>query len=256
MFKHTIVRRPAKSMVEGITSAPELGRPDHALALKQHDAYIEALKACGVDVLVLDALEDYPDSCFIEDVAVCTRACAILTNPGAASRNGEKHHIADALKKFYNEDLIEAIKAPGTLDGGDVMMVGDHYYVGLSERTNAEGIDQFTKALAKYGMTCQAVEMKEMLHLKTGLAYLENNHLVVGGEFTTSPVFEKFNRLEVPEDEAYACNCIWINDHVIVPAGYPETQAKVEALGYKVIVVDTSEFRKLDGGLSCLSLRF
>jgi dimethylargininase len=105
-------------------------------------------------------------------------------------------------------------------------------------------------------MTCEAVEMKEMLHLKTGLAYLENNHLIVGGEFTTSPVFEKLNRLEVPEDEAYACNCIWINDNVIVPAGYPKTQAKVEALGYNVIVVDTSEFKKLDGGLSCLSLRF
>lgn len=256
MFKHTIVRRPAKSMVEGITSAPELGKPDHAMALKQHDAYIEALKACGVDVLVLDALEEYPDSCFVEDAAVCTRACAIITNPGAASRNGEKDFIVDAIKRYYNEDQIEYLKAPGTLDGGDVMMVGDHFYVGLSERTNAEGVAQFSKALAKHGMTCEAVEMKEMLHLKTGLAYLENNHLVVGGEFTTSPVFEKLNRLEVPEDEAYACNCIWINDNVIVPAGYPKTQAKVEALGYNVIVVDTSEFKKLDGGLSCLSLRF
>lgn len=256
MFKHTIVRRPAKSMVEGITSAPELGKPDHANALRQHDAYIEALKACGVDVLVLDALEDFPDSCFVEDAAVCTRACAIISNPGAASRNKEKDYIVDAVKKFYTEDQIEYIQAPGTLDGGDVMMVGDHFYVGLSERTNQEGIDQFTKALSKYGMTCEAVEMKEMLHLKTGLAYLENNNLIVGGEFISSPVFEKFNRLEVSEDEAYSCNCIWINDNVIVPAGYPKTQAKVEAMGYKVIVVDTSEFRKLDGGLSCLSLRF
>jgi dimethylargininase len=243
-------------MVEGITSAPELGKPDHDLALKQHDAYIEALKACGVSVHVLDALEDFPDSCFVEDVAVCTKHCAIITNPGAASRNQEKTYIEDAIKKFYNEDQILKIQVPGTLDGGDVMMVGDHFYVGDSERTNPEGTRQFFEILGKYGMTGEAVSMKEMLHLKTGLAYLEKNNLLVGGEFITSPVFEKFDKITVPEDESYACNCIWINDNVIVPAGYPKTQAAVEALGYKVIVVDTSEYRKLDGGLSCLSLRF
>ena len=89
-FNHTIVRRPCRALVDGITSAPELGKPDYELALKQHDAYIEALKQCGVDVLVLPADERYPDSCFVEDPAVVTRACAIVTNPGAASRNGEK----------------------------------------------------------------------------------------------------------------------------------------------------------------------
>lgn len=256
MFKHTIVRRPAKSLIDGITSAPELGKPDYALAQKQHDTYIEALKACGVDVLVLDAMEAFPDSCFVEDVAVCTKNCAVITNPGAASRNGEVTGIIDAIKKFYPEDKIEYITSPGTLEGGDVMMVGDHFYAGLSARTNQEGADQFFKALNKHGMTGEVVPLSEVLHLKTGLAYLENNNLLVGGEFITSPVFKDFNKVVVPQEESYACNCIWINDNIIVPAGYPATQKGVEALGYNVIVVDTSEYRKLDGGLSCLSLRF
>ena len=136
MFKNVIVRKPAKSMIDGITSAPELGKPDYELAVKQHDAYIEALKQCGVEVTELEALEEYPDSCFVEDAAVLTRKCAIITNPGAASRNGEKEHIIEAVRKFYDDDKIAYIKAPGTLEGGDVMMVGDHFYVGRSARTN------------------------------------------------------------------------------------------------------------------------
>lgn len=256
MFKQTIVRRPSKSMVEGITSAPELGKPNYALAMEQHDHYIEALKSCGVEVLVLDAMEEFPDSCFVEDVAVCTKQCAIITNPGAASRNGEIAGIVDPIKQFYTSDQIETIQSPGTLDGGDVMMVGDHFYVGLSARTNKEGAEQFFKALNKHGMTGEIVPLNEVLHLKTGLAYLEKNNLLVGGEFITSPVFGEFNKVVVPSSESYACNCIWVNDTVIVPAGYPETQKGIESLGYKTVIVDTSEYRKLDGGLSCLSLRF
>lgn len=255
-FNHVIVRRPCKAMVDGITSAPELGKPDYKLALKEHDAYIEALKQCDVDVTVLPADERYPDSCFVEDPALITRECAIITNPGAESRNGEKFEIVDAVRKFFPEDRIEYIKAPGTLEGGDVMMVGNHFYVGRSARTNAEGIRQLTEILAKYGMTCSEVKLEEVLHLKTGVNYLENNNMLVSGEFVTKSDFEKYNKVEIPEDEAYAANCIWVNDTVIVPEGYPAVLAAVQSLGYKTLLVDTSEYRKLDGGLSCLSLRF
>ncbi len=255
-FKHTIVRRPCKAMVDGITSGLFPGKPDFDLALKQHDAYIEALKKCDVDVTVLPADERYPDSCFVEDPALITRACAIITNPGAESRNGEKDEIIGAVKKFFTDDKIEYIKAPGTLEGGDVMMVGDHFFVGRSARTNEEGIRQLTEILAKYDMTCSEVPLTEVLHLKTGVNYLEDNNMLVSGEFVTKPDFEKYNRVEIPEDEAYAANCIWVNDTVIVPEGYPTVLKKVQELGYKTLVVDTSEYRKLDGGLSCLSLRF
>ena len=192
-FNNVIVRRPCRAICEGITSAPELGKPIYEKALQQHDTYIEALKQCGVEVTVLEADERYPDSCFVEDPALITRKCAIITNPGAASRNGEKNEIIGAVKKFFPEDKIEYIKDPGTLEGGDVMMVGDTFYVGLSARTNAEGIRQLTEILNKYGLECIQVPLEKVLHLKTGVNYIENNNMLVSGEFIEKPEFEKYN---------------------------------------------------------------
>jgi dimethylargininase len=241
-------------LVNGITSAPELGKPDYELAIKQHDAYIEVLKSCGVEVTVLEADERFPDSCFVEDVAVCTKKFAMIAKPGALSRRGEEKEIIEVIKKFYND--IEYIKKSGTLEGGDVMIVGDHFYVGLSKRSNREGAKQLIKALKKYGMSGSIVEMSEMLHLKSGLAYLEDNVLLITGEFINNLEFKKFNKIIIDEEEAYSANCIRVNDYLLVPAGYPKTKEKIEAAGFKVIAVDTSEYRKVNGGLSCLSLRF
>ena len=224
MFQNVIVRKPARSLVEGITSAPELGRPDYDLAVKQHQAYREALAACGVKVRVLEPLEAYPDSCFVEDTAVLTRHCAIVSNPGAASRNGEAREMLPTLREFFPPERIESIQTPGTLEGGDVMMVGDHFYVGRSARTNEEGIRQFLAILNRYGLT--------------------------GSEF------RRFRKIVVPPEEAYGANCIWGNDRVLVPLGYPTVEREVRKAGYEVLLTDTSEYRKLDGGLSCLSLRF
>ena len=142
------------------------------------------------------------------------------------------------------------------MEGGDVMMVGNHFYIGKSARTNEEGCRQFIALLEKHGHTGSIIELKEMLHLKTGVNYLENNNMLVSGEFLTNPEFDKYNKYEIPSDEAYAANCIWVNDKVIVPEGYPKVKALVEEMGYEVLTVDTSEYRKIDGGLSCLSLRF
>ncbi len=243
-------------MVDGITSGLYPGRPIYELALKQHKAYIEALKQCGVCVTVLDADEAYPDSCFVEDPAVLTKQCAIITNPGAPSRNGETAAIEEAVRKFYPEDRIEHITSPGTLEGGDVMMCGDHFFVGRSERTNEEGIRQFAEILSRYGYTCSEVKLDEVLHLKTGVNYLENNNMLVSGEFIDKKDFASYSKYVIPEEEAYAANCIWVNDIVIIPEGYPAVLKAVQEMGYETLVVDTSEFRKLDGGLSCLSLRF
>ena len=255
-FQHAIVRRPCRAMINGITSAPELGKPDYEMARKQHDEYIAALRQCHVDVTVLEADERYPDSCFVEDPAIITGNCAVITNPGAASRNGEKKEIVRAVKMFFRDEDIEYIGEPGTLEGGDVMMVGDHFYVGRSARTNGEGIRQLTGILARRGMTCSEVPLSEVLHLKTGVNYLENNNMLVSGEFIEKPEFAQYRKIVVPDEEAYAANCIWVNGTVIVPAGYPTVLAAVQRLGYRTLRVDVSEFRKLDGGLSCLSLRF
>ncbi|MBO5503815.1 MAG: N(G),N(G)-dimethylarginine dimethylaminohydrolase [Lachnospiraceae bacterium] len=256
MFNHAIVRTPCPKVCDGITSAPELGQPIYEKALEQHAKYIEALKACGVDVLVLPAMEEYPDSCFVEDVAVVNDKCAIITNPGADTRKGETAGIIEAIGRFYTEEQTGHIVAPGTLEGGDVMKCGDTYYVGLSARTNQEGFDQFAAFMGKYGFKSVLVPLELVLHLKTGVNYLENNKMLVSGEFVDKPEFAQYERIVIPDEEAYAANCIWMNGTVIVPEGYPAVLEAVKGAGYPVLTVDTSEFRKIDGGLSCLSLRF
>ncbi|MFA8435375.1 MAG: dimethylarginine dimethylaminohydrolase family protein [Marinifilaceae bacterium] len=253
MFTKAIVRTPSQSMVEGLTSV-NLGLPDYSKALLQHKQYIKALQSCGLEVLVLDADEGFPDSTFVEDVALLTPYCAIITNPGAVARKGETEGLEKVLCPFFSR--IETIQAPGTLEAGDVMMVGNHYYIGLSERTNEEGACQLIAILEKYGMKGATVSLEKVLHLKTGVAYLENNNLVVCGEFLEKMDFQEFNLLEIDEEDSYAANCVWVNGTVLIPQGFPRVRAIIEAAGYPVLEVDVSEFRKLDGGLSCLSLRF
>jgi len=253
MFKRAIVRIPGRSLINGLSSAG-LGLPDYELAIIQHENYISALKKCGLEVIVLKADEKYPDSTFVEDVALLTKECAIITNPGALSRRGEISEIKVVLKDYYTN--IEEIVEPGTVEAGDIMMVNSHFFIGLSERTNNEGAKQLIVYLEKYGMTGSIVKLEKVLHLKTGLAYLENNNLVACGEFLTKKDFQKFNILEIKEDENYAANCIWVNDNVVIPKGYPNARDTIMNAGYSIIEVDVSEFKKLDGGLSCLSLRF
>lgn len=252
-FNTLIVRRPCAAMVDGITSA-DLGKPNYELALEQHNNYIEVLKTCDVQVEILDEMPEFPDSTFIEDVAVCTEKCAIVTNPGAASRNGETAGIEQVLSKYYKN--IEQIQSPGTLEGGDIMMVGNHYYIGISARTNHAGADQLISILGKYGMTGSKVELNEVLHLKTGLSYLENNNLLVAGEFLKHEAFKDFNKIIINPAEAYSANSIWVNNTILTPKGYPNTLKQLKNLDYRIVELDLSEFRKLDGGLSCLSLRF
>lgn len=253
-FNHIIVRTPAKSLVDGLTSA-NLGKPDYKKALEQHNEYIRALQQCDVDITILSPDEHFPDSVFVEDTVLCTPHCAIITRPGAKSRRDETLIIEDTIKRFY-PNKVEKIMDPGTVEAGDIMMVNDHYFIGLSARTNQQGAEQMIAILNKYGLTGSIVTLEKVLHLKTGLAYLENNNLLAAGEFITKPEFQHLNIIEIPEQESYAANCIWVNDRVIMPAGYPITKAKIAALGYQVIEVDTSEYRKIDGGVSCMSLRF
>lgn len=253
MFQKAIVRIPSKSMINGLSSV-NLGQPDYQLAIKQHEAYVEALLACGLEVITLEADENFPDSTFVEDVALCTPHCAIITRPGAESRREEIEEMKVVLKDEYEK--IEFIQAPGTVEAGDIMMVENHYYIGLSARTNEGGAKQMISILEKYGMTGSAVTLEEVLHLKTGLAYLENNYLVACGEFLEKDEFMKFKILEIDQEESYAANCIWVNDVVIIPKGFPKAKQVIEMTAYEIIELDMSEFQKLDGGLSCLSLRY
>ena len=253
MFTKAIVKRPCKNLVNGLTNA-NLGKPDYHLALKQHQEYIEALTECGLEVAVLKADENYPDSVFVEDTALLTPYCAIITNPRAPSRKGEIIEVSQVIRILYPN--VETIETPGTLEAGDVMMIGEHFYIGLSERTNQDGANQLINILGKYGLTGSTVTLDNILHLKSGVSHLENNKFLSIARLMDKPEFQKYDLILVDDDESYAANCLWINDKVLVPKGFPKTKEKIEQANYRTIEVDVSEFRKLDGGVSCLSLRF
>ncbi|MFX1420116.1 MAG: dimethylarginine dimethylaminohydrolase family protein [Promethearchaeota archaeon] len=253
MFKHAIVRKPGKNFQEGITSS-NLGKPDYNKVLIQHSNYIKALKNCGLNIIYLDADEKFPDSTFVEDTAVVNKDVAIITNLGAPSRKGEEFEIKKSLERFY--DNIEYIKNPGTLEGGDILKIENQYYIGLSKRTNKEGARQLAAIVKKYGFSCSTVRLLDFLHLKTGMAYIGDNNLVVSREFIGNPIFKEYNLIKVDKDESYAANCIRINNYILIARGFEKLKNSISNLGYKILQIDMSEFRKLDGGISCLSIRF
>lgn len=256
-FKNAIVRKPSKSMIEGITTGMfSEEKPIYEKSLIQHEEYVKALKELGLNVLVLEPLEDYPDSCFVEDPAVVIEECAIITNSPKKSRNGEKYKIIDPIKNFYKEDQIYYIKAPGTMEGGDIMQVDKHFFIGLSERTNEEGAKQFSSIVSKFGYTTSTVPVSEGLHLKDFAIYLENNNMLVSPKMNEVEDFKNFNRYVVDKSELYAINSLYVNGTVLVPYGFPKTLAYIKNLGYPVEEINTDEFKKIDGSLTCLSLRF
>jgi dimethylargininase len=253
MFTNAIVRKPGKSLINGLSSA-DLGKPDFSLALKQHAIYVEALRACGLDVLVLDADEAYPDSTFVEDTALLTSECAIIMRPGALSRRGEVDSMQAVIQKYYPS--VERVTAPGTVEAGDIMMVENDFYIGLSERTNRDGAQQVVDFLSKVGYRGQIVHVGDMLHFKSGIAFLEDNTFVAVSQGIDLSPFQGNKIIFVDTDESYAANCLWVNGTVLVAKGFPNTLERIQAAGYPTIELEMSEFRKLDGGLSCLSLRF
>jgi dimethylargininase len=253
---HAIIRPPAGTFADGLTSST-LGPPQLRKALEQHRRYEEVLKQCGLRVTVLAPAREFPDATFVEDVAVLTPAAAMLTRPGAESRRGEVVLIREALSKHYS--TIGELAAPATLDGGDVCAADGHFFIGVSGRTNAEGADQLARWLAASDFTSTVIDIRplaSLLHLKSGLAYIGDGTIVGVEELTGHPAFRRYRMVPVPPEEAYAANCIRLNDRVLVPAGFPKTPAALRALGFSAETIDVSEFRKMDGGLSCLSLRF
>jgi dimethylargininase len=280
MFAKAIVRPPAPNFAEGLTTAG-LGRPDYQRVLKQHEAYCAALERCGLTLTRLDADPNYPDSCFVEDAAIvipefafqCARVPsptrAVLTRPGAARRTGEVESMRAALEQIAPEFAIEQIQPPGTLDGGDICEAGEHYFIGLSERTNETGAEQLAQFVTAHGYTAGFVDIRacslsgqqvgdlpELLHLKSGVAYLDSNRLVVTETLAERKEFADFELVVVPSGEEYAANCIKVNDYVLVAAGHEQFAEQLRTRGLKTLALDMSEFQKMDGGLSCLSLRW
>jgi dimethylargininase len=252
MFKTAIIRKPGKNFYQGITTA-NFGEPSYQRILEQHADYVENLKKLGLQVIELAVLPEYPDAYFVEDVAVVTPDVAVITNPGVKTRNGEQAHIEPVLGRYRK---IARIEPPGTLDGGDVLMVGNHFFIGISERTNHPGAEQLGKILEGYGNTWNSVPVGDGLHLKSSVSWVSEGTLLIGTPFIGKPEFDDYDQIEVDIDESHACNTLWINDTLLTPKGFPKTREKLERLGLPIIELATSEFNKMDGGLSCLSIRF
>lgn len=252
MFTHAITRLPGENFAEGLTSA-NLGRPSYSLIMEQQHAYRQALLSIGLDVIVLPAEPAYPDAYFVEDPAIVTPKIAVITRPGAAARRGEETSLEPFLE--YYRPLVH-IQPPGTLEGGDVLMVGNHFFIGVSERTNEEGAAQLAGFLADAGHTSETVSVAGGLHLKSGVNYVGKNTLLITKALAEHAAFSNYEKILMDDDEAYAANTLWVNDTLLMPKGFSKTLAKLSRLGMKIIELNVSEVQKMDGGLTCMSLRF
>ena len=260
LFTKAIVRAPAANFSAGLTSV-DLGTPDYELALQQHEAYCRALETCGLDLVRLPPDERHPDSTFVEDAAIVTPRGAVITRPGAESRLGEIHEIERALRRHF--ETLSVIAAPGTVDGGDVCEAGDHFFIGVSRRTNEAGARQLAGIFGSLGYSSSLIDIRSLsniLHLKSGMACVGPNEgpnrLVVIDALSERKEFLGYELIRVNSAEEYAANCVFINDRTLVPAGFPGLERQLDDLGHRTIPVEMSEFQKMDGGLSCLSLRF
>jgi dimethylargininase len=235
----------------------DLGQPDYELALKQHDAYCRTLEDCGLSLMRLPPDERYPDSTFVEDTAVLTARGAVITQPGAPSRLGEIDAVEPVLQDFFTR--FYAIHEEGRLDGGDVCEAGAHFFIGVSRRTNEAGAVQLAGFLDAMGYSSTLIDIRSLsniLHLKSGLAYLGGNRMLVIDELRNLNELRDYELINVDNAEAYAANCLVVNDKVLVASGFPALERQLRELNYDTVALDMSEFQKMDGGLSCLSLRF
>ena len=252
MFTHAILRKPGPNFAHGLTTS-HLGSPDLARMLEQHHAYAEALAGLGLQIEMLEPLPDFPDAYFVEDVAVVTPELAVITRPGAQARRGEEIPMIPALARHRS---IARITDPGTLDGGDVLIMDRTVLIGLSDRTNLEGALQLGRHLSIHGYQTRNIPVAEGLHFKSSVTCVGGNTLLVSEAFAGRDELAGFSQIVVDGDEDYASNSLLVNGTILTPAGFPRTLQKLQKLNAPVIVLDTSEARKMDGGLTCMSLRF
>ena len=253
-FTDVLLRRPGNSIADGLRdgSGPD---PDVALFKSQYEDYIAALAAAGVKVTLLDAIEEFPDSVFIEDAAICIGNTAIVTRPGADTRFGEAQALRPDLETRFSH--VVELTGEGRIEGGDVLVAETEVFAGLSARTNQEGLAALGEAVQQLGFGFrEVVTPATILHFKTACGLLDSETIFASAELAATGCFEGYRVVTAPEGEEAAANLIRVNDAVIVSSGFDKTTALLRAQGYRVVTVDTSEAAKVDAGLSCMSLRY
>jgi dimethylargininase len=226
---------------------------DIAKATAQHRGYVQCLASLGVRVIALPTEPGMPDAVFVEDPVIVVDEVAIVARAGAESRRGEAESLAEALAPFRT---LRYLKEPATLEGGDVLRVGHDVFVGLSPRTNAEGVRQLAAELAPFGYKVRTVAVRGALHFKTACSYIGENTLLVNRDWLDAAVLDGYRLLDVAGDEPWAANALRIGKTVLLPAGFPHTEARLRDAGFCVQTVDVSELQKAEGSVTCMSVIF
>ncbi len=253
-FKHAITREPGQSVVAGLR-AVRAADPDPELFKREHRAYIRSLEAAGLEVTMLPPLEDFSDSVFVEDTAVCTAGIAVVLRPGAPSRRGEAKAIQPFLSKTFKD--VVTLPGEGFVDGGDVLLAEEEAFIGLSHRTDRAGFEALSAVLAELGYRPRNVATPaDILHFKTDCGLLDAETIFATKRLAETRCFDGYRLILAPDGEEAAANLIRVNDVVLISRGYPKTEALLQDAGYDVRTIPTSQAALVDGGLSCLSLRF
>lgn len=252
-FNRAIVRLPGHSVVDGLR-AGDGPPPDFAQLVDEHQRYVAALRAAGLSVTVLDALEQFPDSVFVEDPALVFSHGAILLRPGAPSRQQEAAAIAPALAAHFN--LVLPLPA-GHADGGDILATPRGVFIGLSARTDTAGAEALCGLLQQLGIAARTVHTpRGTLHLKSDCALVDEETILLTDNLARSGMFDDWRTLVVPGDEPAAANVLRLNDTVLARAECPRTAELLARHGLDVITLPTAEIARIDAGLSCMSLRW
>jgi dimethylargininase len=226
---------------------------DVVTAMAQHAAYEARLKWLGIRVVSLPAAPEFPDAVFVEDPAIVLDEIAVITRPGAVSRRGEAESLAQALAPYRP---LRRITEPGTLEGGDVVRIGNKLFVGRSARSNADGLAQLARETQPFGYSVQSVEICGCLHLKSACTYLGRGTILANRDWVDLAPFGGCRVIEVPRAEPAAADAMAFGDMVVLPASFPETAAALERSGWRVLPVDVSELQKAEAGVTCMSLIF
>ncbi|MHA2502908.1 MAG: dimethylarginine dimethylaminohydrolase family protein [Candidatus Kariarchaeaceae archaeon] len=250
MVKRAIVRSLSPNYSSCVSDHPQLSELNSERATSQHKAYVNVLKEMGLDVIELEGLESYPDSCFVEDTAVIHNGKAMITHMGEPTRRGEGDTIAEILNEYFP---IKHMDPSGNLEGGDVMHFPDHLVSGLSQRTNQGGVDQLAQWI---GQPVKTIADADIVHLKSYMTPLDEFTVLVDQRYSNHPVLNKYDRILVPLGEEYASNSLTVNGVILIPAGYPQTMDLLVERGREVITLEVSEFETCEGALTCLSLLF
>jgi len=255
-FSRAIVRRPGADVVDGLRM-DDRGDPDPEILRSEHAGYVRALREAGVEVDVLPPAVGFPDALFVEDAALCLGRMAVLTRPGAPSRSGEPELLREPLERYFDS----VVDLPGgddaRVDAGDVLVTESEVFIGLSQRTRRAGFEALSGIVSAQGYRPRLVETPpSVLHFKSDCSLLDAETVFATPTLAATGCFDGYQVIETPDGEPAAANLIRVNEHLLVQAGFSRTEELLDGLGYRVISLPLHEVAKIDGGPSCLSLRF